>query len=84
MEKAICVLSGPLPSPLGFSGDACGKEPAHNVGQKDVGLILVQEDALKEGMAFHSSILSWWTPWTKETWRATVQSYRELNVTEVT
>ena len=27
---------------------------------------LSQEDPLEEGMAFHSSILAWRIPWTKE------------------
>ena len=30
-----------------------------------MGLILGQEDALKKGMATHSSILAWRIPWTE-------------------
>ena len=33
---------------------------------------LGQEDPLEKGMAIHSSILVWRTPWTEEPWRATV------------
>ena len=32
----------------------------------DAGLILVQEDPLKEEMATHSSIIAWRIPWTEE------------------
>ena len=37
-----------------------GKESACNAG--DLG----QEDPLEKGMATHSSILAWTTPWTEE------------------
>ena len=33
---------------------------------RDVCLILGQEDPLEEGMATHSSILAWRSPWTEE------------------
>ena len=32
----------------------------------DLGLILKRKDPLEEGMATHSSILAWETPWTEE------------------
>ena len=40
------------------------KNPPANAG--DVGLIPGQEDSLEKGMATHSSILPWRTPWTEE------------------
>ena len=33
---------------------------------KDAGLIPGQEDPLEEGMAAHSNILAWRSPWTEE------------------
>ena len=33
---------------------------------RDAGLILGWEDPLEEGLATHSSILAWRTPWTEE------------------
>ena len=33
---------------------------------RDAGSILGQEDPLEEGMATHSSILTWRIPWTEE------------------
>ena len=32
----------------------------------DLGLILIRKDPLEEGMATHSRILAWETPWTEE------------------
>ena len=32
----------------------------------DLGLILIRKDPPEEGMATHSSILAWETPWTEE------------------
>ena len=40
--------------------------PANAGDIRDMGLILGQEDPLKEGMVTHSSILPWRTPWTEE------------------
>ena len=40
------------------------KESACNAG--DAGLIPGWEDPLEKGMAFPSSILAWWFPWTEE------------------
>ena len=45
---------------LGFPGGLDGKESACNVG--DLGC----KDPLEEGMATHSSILAWRSPWTEE------------------
>ena len=42
---------------------------------------LGQEDPLEEGMATHSSILAWRTPWTDE--RGSPWGHRELDTTEV-
>ena len=43
------------------------KNPPTNAGDvRDAGLILGEEDPLEEGMATHSSILAWRTPWTEE------------------
>ena len=47
-----------------FPGGSDGKESAYNVG--DLGSIPGLEDSLEEGMAIHSSILAWRTPWTEE------------------
>ena len=41
-----------------------GKESAYNAGSS--GSITGQDDLLEEGMATHSSILSWRIPWTEE------------------
>ena len=51
-----------LPTPvfLGFSGGSDGKESTCNVG--NLGSIPGFEGSLKEGMATHSSILSWRIP----------------------
>ena len=49
---------------VGFSGGSVGKESACNAGDaEDLGLTLGQEDPREEGMATHSSILSWRIPW---------------------
>ena len=51
-----------LPTPvfLSFPGGSDGKESAFSVG--DLDLIPGWEDPLEEGMATHSSILSWRIP----------------------
>ena len=54
--------------PVGFTGDASDKEPAcqcriHETWVPSLGW----EDPLEKGMATHSSILAWRTPWTEET-----------------
>ena len=48
----------------GFPGGSDGKEFTCNAG--DLDSILGWEDPLEEGMATHSSILAWSTPWTEE------------------
>ena len=47
------------------SGSAVEKQPAM---QETLVRSLAREDSLEEGMATHSSILSWRTPWTEEPW----------------
>ena len=43
------------------------KNPPANAGDvRDTGSICVWEDPLEEGIALHSSILAWRTPWTEE------------------
>ena len=43
------------------------KNPSANAGDiRDVGSIPGLEDPLDEGMATHSSILAWRTPWTEK------------------
>ena len=50
-----------------FPGGASGKEPACQCRRhKRLRFDLGQEDPLEEGMATHSSILDWRTPWTEE------------------
>ena len=49
---------------LSFPGGSDGKESAHNVG--DLGSIPGFERSPGEGMASHSSILTWKIPWTEE------------------
>ena len=43
---------------------------------------LVWEDPLEEGMAVHSSILSWRIPMDKGAWRATLHGVTESDITE--
>ena len=51
---------------------------------KDTGIqSLDQEDPLEKGMATHSSILTWKTPWTEESGGLhTVHGVAELDMTE--
>ena len=50
-----------------------GEDAACSVGATgDIGSILGSEDPLEEGMATHSSILTWRIPWTEEPGGATV------------
>ena len=49
---------------MGFPGDSGGKESAYKAG--DPGLIPELGRSLEEGMATHSSILAWESPWTEE------------------
>ena len=52
----------------GFSGGAAGKKKKKNHLPMQEMLVwsVGQEDPLKEGMATHSSVLAWRTPWTEE------------------
>ena len=55
------------------------KNPPANAGDTYVGAqSLGQKDALKKGMATHSSILAWRIPWTEEPGR--LQSMRSQRV----
>ena len=45
---------------------------------------LGQEDLLEKGMATHSSILAWSTPWTEEPGRLQSMGLQELDTTEAT
>ena len=52
---------------LGFPGGSVGRESAWNTGDTgEVGSIPSLGKSLGEGMATHSSILAWRTPWTEE------------------
>ena len=42
------------------------------------------EDALKEGMAAHSSLLAWRIPWTEEPGRLQSMEFAESDMTEAT
>ena len=44
--------------------------------------LLGWKDPLEEGMAAHSSILTWRIPMDRGAWRATVRGVTESNVTE--
>ena len=47
-------------------------------------LSLGQEDLLEEGMAAHSSILAWRTPWTGARQAISPWGHRESDTTEAT
>ena len=49
---------------MSFPGGSDGKESACSA--RDPASILGQEDPLEKGMAIHSSILAWESPWTEE------------------
>ena len=61
---------------IGFPDGWVGKESAYSTG--DPGSIPGSEDPLEKGMATHSSILAWRTPWTEEPGR--LQSTEEQRV----
>ena len=46
--------------------------------------LLVQEDSLEEGMATHSSILGWKTPWTEEPGGLPSCGRKKLDMADVT
>ena len=53
---------------VGFPGGANDKEPTCRCRRHETQLwSLGKEDPLEEGMATHSSILAWGSPWTEET-----------------
>ena len=62
----ICALTK-LPPSKGFPGGSVVKAclPMQEPQETQVGS-LGREDPLGEGMAAHSSILAWRTPWTEE------------------
>ena len=49
---------------IGFPGGSDGKESARSRG--DLALIPGSGRSLEKGMATHSSILAWKSPWTEE------------------
>ena len=51
---------------MGINGSAVKNLPARQEPQETWVRSLGQEDPLEEGMATHSSILAWRTPWTEE------------------
>ena len=52
---------------LGFPGGTSGKEPICQCRRQEMQVrSLGWEDPLEEGLAAHSSILAWRTPWTEE------------------
>ena len=60
------------------SGGSVVKNLHTNTGVTgDASWILSQEDALKEEMTTHSSILAWKIPWTRGAWWATVHRVAE-------
>ena len=61
---------------LDFPGRASGKEPAANAGSS-----LGWEEPLEEGMAAHSSILTWEIPWTEEPGGLQFKGSQELGMT---
>ena len=61
-QRSVVICSNSVY--LGFPGGSDGKESACNAG--DLGSKPGQEDPLKKGMATHSSILAWRTPWMEE------------------
>ena len=65
---------------LSFSGSSDGKESTCSV--RDLGLILVGEISLEEGMTTHSIILAWKIPMDRGAWRATIHGVRHDWVTK--
>ena len=62
------------------------KNPPANAGdEKDMGRSLGQEDPLEDGMANHSSSLTWRIPWTEEPDRLHCPwGHKESDTTEAT
>ena len=64
----------------GFPGGSRGTESACNAGEE--GLIPRLSDPLEKGMATHSSILAWRSPWTVEPGSYSPWGHKELDKTE--
>ena len=72
-------------STLGLpSGSAVKHPPAMLELQEAWVGLLGREDPLEEGMATHSSILAWTTPWTEEPGRLQSCGRKELDMADVT
>ena len=70
-------------SPECFPGSTSGKEPTCQCRRlRDVDWSLGLEDSLEEGMATHSSILDWRSPWSLTGYSP--QGHEESDTTEVT
>ena len=68
-----------------FPGGSMIKNPPANAGDaKDVGSIPGHEDALKKGMATHSSILAWKIPWTRSLVGYSPRGHKESDTTQHT
>jgi len=75
----ICVYIYGFPWWPNGKESACDARAAGDAVQS-----LGQEDPWEEGMATHSSILAWRTPWTEERGRLSPQSQKEADTTEAT
>ena len=64
---------------MGFPGGSDGKESTCNA--RNLGLILVLDDPLEEGMTTHSNILTWTIPMNREAWWATAYGTTESDTT---
>ena len=61
------LREGTTACPMGFPGDAVGKNlPANAGAARDVGSVPGQEDPPEKEMAARSSILAWEISWTEE------------------
>ena len=70
---------------MGFPGGSAGKESACNLGDADhVGTIPGLGRFPGEGMASHSGILAWRTPWTEEPDGLQSTSSQRVDMTEGT
>ena len=63
-----------------FLGDSDSKDSACSAG--DWGQSLGQEDTLERGMATHSRILAWKTPWTEDPGSYSPWGHKEVDTTE--
>ena len=70
---------------MGFPGGSAGKESACNLGDADhVGTIPGLGRFPEEGMASHSGILAWRTPWTEEPGGLWSMGSQRIETTEAT